>query len=304
MDLSRSISEPLRLLIDFHNQFNRNIKITFGALASLDGSASANAEVVALPSGPEPWGKTTRWSNLNPRLKDAASFVAELGLARAASAFEDYVNGACAELDRLSFRSASLEASTNVTRLIERLGIDGAIVADTTQMVDFFDVARNCVVHRSNRASPSLAELAQSAAFLGLLERWPRRISKWRVSIPDVQEGRIVEWRPRHAIMASDAYYRLAVALDRALIHQVGEAGLTNMAAYWCLLADRPAPCSAKINPETMVRSQLMSRYLARSVDLGEVVSHMRQTGKWDDVRAAYAKKHPPKQRAQRSSRR
>lgn len=294
MDLSRANSEPVIWLIDFHNQFNRNIKITFGSLAKLDGDAVGAADVVELPTGGEPWGTATKWRDLDRRVKDVASFIAELGLVRAASAFEDYLTATQAELDRCGGDVACGEADTSLTRLIGRLGVDMPAIADMKEMVDFFDVARNCVVHRSNRASGQLAEIRQSAEFAAVLVRWPRRIAKWHVSVPNVENGTIVEWRPRHAIMASDAYYRLGVALDRALVDRLGEAGLVNMAAHWCLLAEALAPCQAKINPETMVRSQLMTRYRVRGVELGEVVQHLRQSGRWKNVRAAYARKYPP----------
>lgn len=294
MDLARANSEPLIRLIEFHDQFNRNIKLTFGSLAKLDGDVGGATNVIELPTGAEPWGSTTRWRNLDQKVKEAASFIAELSLVRAASSFEDYLTAAHAELNRSGVGADNGEAGTGLTRLIGRIDIDDAALLDMKAMVEFFDVARNCVVHRSNRGSGQLAEIRQSDNFAAVLTRWPKRSGKWCVTVPDIEKGAIVEWRPRHAIMASDAYYRLGVALDRALVNRLGEAGIVNMAAHWCLLADPPAPCSAKINPETMVRSQLTTRYRVRGAELRKIVAHLQQSGRWEDVRAAYARKYPP----------
>ena len=99
MDTEAAISEPLVKLIAFHNAFNRNIKVSFGALEMLSGVSAGDATVgpIALPTGTEPWGRETRWRNLAGPIKEAASFLAEIGLARATAAFEDYLTGAKAE---------------------------------------------------------------------------------------------------------------------------------------------------------------------------------------------------------------
>lgn len=84
--------EPLARPIEFHNAFNRSMKVSFGALALLSeqSKAARSDGLVTLPTGTEPWGRETRGRNLDSRIRDAAIFVAELGIARAAAAFEDY----------------------------------------------------------------------------------------------------------------------------------------------------------------------------------------------------------------------
>ena len=208
MDLSRAVSEPIKSLVAFHNEFNDNVKLTFGALAYVgaqhDVLGTEQALRVILPTGGEPW-TAREWRNLEQSIKDGACFITELGLVRAASAFEDYLTGAKAELDRAARVTATgaREKEGTLARLIGLLGIDVNSMADLSQMVQFFDVARNCVVHRSGRASKQLTELAHSASFAATLKRWPRRTGKWQISVPSVKEGSAVEWLPRHAIMAS-----------------------------------------------------------------------------------------------------
>ena len=198
MDLSRAVSEPLKGLVSFHDQFNQNVKVTFGALAyarnqcgiAVDGRATP----IQLPTGAEPW-RDREWRNPDLAIKNATGFVAELGLVRAASAFEDYLTGVKAELDRAAAGTATLygENTTPLTGLMALLGIDAMSIADLKQVVEFFDVARNCVVHRSGRASNHLAELSRRADFAAVLERWPRRKGKWSVGVPPI--GAEPPWR-------------------------------------------------------------------------------------------------------------
>lgn len=296
MDLSRAITEPAVRLIDFHNSFNRNIKISFGALEVITSNDGIrDGELVSLPTGSEPWGRATRWRSLEGPVKDAASFLAEVGLVRATAAFEDYLTGAKAEFDIAGLRAHDAETtgSSALRKLDTVLGIPRQDIEDVVRMVEFFTVARNCVVHRSNRASEQLASLRSDPMLVDTVARWPKRVGKWVVTLPDVIEGEPVGWRPRHAIMASDAYYRCAIALDRKLVTLLDEDGLVRMAAHWTFFADPPVPCPAKLDAGTMVRTQIMRRYKVRSASLADVIASLRAAGKWDAALSAFNRFYP-----------
>lgn len=297
MDLNAAISEPFARLLAFHNSFNRSIKVSFGALSLLSDQRTSgdSSTAVSLPTAGEPWGTTTRWRNLDAPVKDAAIFLAELGIARAAAAFEDYATGAKAELDRAGVSPAGVKANgTSALHGFDAVvGLDTKDMADLLRLAEFFDTARNCVVHQSNRANALLARLRSDPALEETLGRWPKRIGKWSVSLPPVVEGHVVEWRPRHAILASDVYYRAADALDLVLVEKMGPAALARMAAHWCFFADPLAPCTSKHSPEVMVRAQLQDRYKVKSVTIAETITLLREIGQWDTVRAAWNKLYP-----------
>lgn len=297
MDLDAAISEPFARLLTFHNSFNRSIKVSFGALSFVSDELASGDGVraIALPTGSEPWGQTTRWRNLGGPVKDAAIFLAELGIARAAAAFEDYTTGAKAEFDRagLSPVGVKKDGASALHGFDAVVGLGTKEMADLLRLAEFFDTARNCVVHRSNRANAQLAKLRADPALDETLSRWPKRIGKWSVSLPPVVEGHAVEWRPRHAILASDVYYRAAVALDRVLVEKMGPAALVRMAAHWCFFADPPAPCLSKHSSDIMVRAQLQDRYKVRSLTIAETIAVLREIGQWDAVRAAWDKRFP-----------
>jgi hypothetical protein len=311
MDLTRAISEPLAKLIDFHNAFNLNVKFAYGTLAQLNAPVYPNAaqRPVTLSNGGEPWSTSTRWRDLDEAVREAAVFIAEMGIARTASAFEDYLVGVKAELDRAAGRTHPAQktipeqrisesddepedapsASPPLRQLIARLGVDSTTITADVDMVNFFRTARNCVVHRSNRASKRLSDLRASPQLEVALRTWPHRRGKWTIDLPEVSQNQVVPWLPRHAIMASAVYYRCAVYLDRAAVSTLGRDGMVAMAAHWCLLADNLVPSPAKLDAQTMVRTQLAERYFVRGTALAEIVQALRNNGIWDRAQQEFA---------------
>jgi hypothetical protein len=120
------------------------------------------------------------------------------------------------------------------------------------------------------------------------LRTWPRRIGNWTIGVPDVKEGHVVAWQPRHAILASAVYYRFSQAVDAAVVSALGEDGVVTMAAYWGLLADNSTPCDAKINAESLIRTLLFGRYCVREASIPAIVNILRSAGVWDDARKAF----------------
>lgn len=297
MEFDFVITEPFVGLLAFHNSFNRNIKFSFGALSFLSehGITGDASQAFALPTGTEPWGNATHWRGLDVPVKDAAIFLAEMGIARVAAAFEDYTVGAKGEFDRAGLTQVRAKETGRAALhgLDAILGLDTATMGDILLLAEFFAAARNSIVHASNRAGPQLARLRADPDLEAALGRLPKRVAKWPVSLPPITNGHVVEWRPRHAILASDVYYRAAIQLDRMLVATMGPAALARMAAHWCFFDDAAVPCPSKHSPEVMVRAQLQARYRARKLTLADTVTLLREAGQWDAVRAEWKSRYP-----------
>ncbi len=174
MDISSANAEPMVALLEFHNQFNRSIKVAFGALSAVQVRVASDGEdaptLIELPAGGEPWGRT-RWRDLyNPR-KEAARFITEMGVVRASTAFDDYLVQVEAELNRdQDFREDSgkkagkkekpsdtegdcADRTSSLDRVAVRLDMDLGSLSAVRTIVDFFELARNCIVHRSRCAA-------------------------------------------------------------------------------------------------------------------------------------------------------
>lgn len=308
MDLRRAITEPFAKLIALHNAFNLNVKFTYGALARLDAT---DADQFTLPNAGEPWGNKLTWSDMGAAVQDAAAFISAMGVVRSVSSFEDYVTSATAELDRAEARRAAratqmhepaseglADADTSeddvphLGPLVRRLGLDPDSLAADLVLVEFFQVARNCIVHRSGRASPRLAEMGRSNDLADALKTWPRRKGKWLIAVPEIEEGDPVPWLPRHAILASACHHRCATAIDAAVVAALGVDGIVSMAAHWSLLANNPVPCPAKLDAQTMIRTQLVQRYFVRHAAMADVVQSLRDTALWERVRIAFGQRN------------
>lgn len=303
MNLEAAISEPLSKHIAFHNLFNRNVKLSFGSLQLATRLPVEASKLLVLPTGNEPWGSDTKWRNLEETAKSTAIFLAEMSIVRATAAWEHYLIGATAELSRASASGISEAAPSDTDRVAgseipfirfaDQINIERSKITKLIRMENFFTTARNCIVHRSNYASKNLEEQYNDAEFRGILEEWPKRTGKWKLSLPLIETGKLVDWRPRHAIMASYVYYRCAVVLDKALLAILGPAGLTRMAAHHVFFALPPISCNARLNPETMVRSVLCDRYKAKETSLVATIEHLRALGWWDRVRSAFHARFP-----------
>ena len=62
------------------------------------------------------------------------------------------------------------------------------------------------------------------------------------------------------------------------------------MAAHWCFLADSPVPCPAKLDAQTMIRTQLVQRYLVRHAEMADVIQSLRETALWERTREVFGK--------------
>lgn len=285
MDLTKAVSEPFIALITFHNAFNRNIKFAFGAMSAIQPPQSGH---LMLPTGGEPWGEITSWPSTLSAKTNASQFIAELGIARAESAFEDFLTSVTAELDRAGIAAPGSQAIQIGPGIDKRLALPSEAVAALTLLREFFDCARNCVVHRSGRASEHLAQLASSKELANALLNWGKRRGSWQVSIPTIVAGRHIEWLPRHAILASDVYYRFGMAIDRQLVAHLGETGLMRMAAHWTLLAESRVPCQAHRTPQAMIRTVLQDRYKARKASQAGIVATLKALDIWKQALNAH----------------
>ncbi|HWK47261.1 MAG TPA: hypothetical protein VNT30_21235 [Stellaceae bacterium] len=308
MDLSKARSEPFVRLVEFHDAFNRSMKLCSASVAFVERmaglpEAGKPLSEIILRADSEPWGHSP-WKSIEEAAPQAKSFVAELGIVRAMSAFEDYVTRAWSELDRAEGStpatetaakpdtgSEEAEASDPVppySNILARLQL--APDPNVLRVVEFMVMARNCIVHRSNRASAALQKSRESDELRAALGSWSRRSGKWKVSFPAVVKGSPVPWLPRHSIAASDCFYRLARQIDSKVVARLGDCGMVLMATHWCLLEKDPVPSPAKLNAQTVIRTQLHGRYGAKSIDANEVIGLLRGSGKWKNALAAFEK--------------
>lgn len=290
VDTTKAVSEPLRRIIDHHNAFNRRVKLLFGSLNKVMSDGLGNDLAVALPYGEEPWGEPKQWSSSTDG-HAAVELLAELGIVRAASAFEDFLQGVIAELDRAGVAAPAQLKADLIERVLFRLSIDPSD-RPPLDLVRLFDCARNCIVHQMGRANAELVSLSLTQGLAdALASSTPRVRVRWRPGIPAISLGKPVSWRPRHAILASDAYYKAAVAIDKRLLSILGDGRVVAMAAYWAVAAPIPV-VEARRSLIATLRAALSNRYRAK-IKATEIGPLLKSVDRWEPAKASFHERNP-----------
>lgn len=292
MDLSNAESEPYVRFRRLRAEFDRNIRVAYGGLQELRTASLAEGggfQSVPVPSGEEPWGKTRNWKNVPDLTARSARFLAQMGLVHVMSAFEEFLGDIKTEHDRFAIASGNLPEQPDdedadeqtINRLCGSLGWSPRPIAPIAPLFEYFTIARNCIVHRSGRASRALVRISGDALFLEAAANWTGESGRPLPAFPQIELNREITFLPRHAVLASIVCNRLAHHFDRRLVDYLGEIGAIYMAAFHALLSDdRPQYFKAR-SADIVVRRALCERYRVKGVHLPEVIAALKGLDKW-----------------------
>jgi hypothetical protein len=171
-----------------------------------------------------------------------------MGLVLAASAFEDFLSNVLSDHSRFSDfaqkkkspAAAGEEENEDRERLrplFNSLQWDIKPIDYLLPLYDYFVIVRNCVVHRSGRASPALVERAASSALAQCIECWPSKPGKTIPELPLIQAGHDIPLLPRHVILFSEVCQRIALHINSRLLEFLGVQGLVYLATHHALLS-------------------------------------------------------------------
>jgi hypothetical protein len=305
MNIDKANTEPFYRFHRFHEEFNRNMRVSIGALARLKNDAideEGSSKRVTTPTDGEPWGTELDWNNLQPIIATSKQFISQLAIVRVMSAFEHFLVCAQGEIHRNEvFRKVEMSqfgtgVSTNsqverFVRLLRILGVESARSNKVRIVLKYFVVIRNCIVHRSGIASAALVKLGESDRLLKIVRKWNAAKRRRHVpKLPTAVEGDTLSVLPRHAVMASDVCYRAAMEINSGLVKVFGVDGLLNMAAHHCFFSSRPVIRGDERSAEAAIRLALTSRYRFKDVGRQETIGGLVNIGIWKDCLNAFEK--------------
>lgn len=297
MNLVDANTEPFYRFVRFHEGFNRNIRVMTGALELLrarTATSSGKIKSTLLPTGNEPWGEVTKWNDVPPLLDSSTHFVAQMGWIRVYSAFEDFLGGIRAERDRyflFSNREIPSDDRTSENLLISfcrSMSFHERPLSYLVPLFEYINCMRNCIVHRSSRATSALVEISESAAFKRCCGQWPNARGKRLPALPKLRAGDEISLKPRHAILASEVCFNAASYMNQCLIGMLGENGFLNMAAHHSLLTVEPSDFGDARSAETTVNKNLFGRYRVKDHDATQTAARLRALGLWEKCYAAH----------------
>ena len=89
MDITSASTEPFHRFHRFHEAFNRNMRISVGALGVITGMKSASqGTALKLPTLGEPWGAHTLWSDVTKEIPGTKRFLSQIGVISVFSALK------------------------------------------------------------------------------------------------------------------------------------------------------------------------------------------------------------------------
>lgn len=313
MDLSIAITEPLVNLVSFHNRFNQLVKITGAALHRLldDTKGAGGQDIVSkyIRVSDQFWG-TTKFANPERIVTKSINQNSNLWIVEVFSAFDIFMDGVRAELDRWHAVSGmpkikgelkDEDGNISLTSLYKQTSWDDSAVSKYSKVFDFFRVCRNCIAHRSGLASKLLAKINKDIGELKEFDEWPvsvRKVSRKKaankpaplrqrrgISLPTIKVNQPVGSEPQHAVFASTLAYRIAEDINRHLVKTLGAQGLAYMAAHHSVLADeQPTPVTS-YTPEAAVTYFLANRYRVKNVTGEKTIAALKSLGVWKKVR-------------------
>lgn len=277
------------------------MKIAVGALGVITQGVNKEG-MLQLPTLGEPWGERTLWKDVTKYVPATKRFLAQIGIVRVFSAFEDLLVGVKAEHDRWIYASNvgvhvrhSQEEVQEIALLdlYHQLGWTTSDVDPVMPVLDYLVQIRNCIVHRSGRASKALEALASSKNLQECLESWHGSNGKHVPPLPSIAYGKEMPLLPRHSVFAVEVCYRIALNLNERLRDLLGEEGFVYMAVHHALLSEDRIATGARKSPHALIHALLFSRYRVEDASDGETIRVLKRIGKWNQCRMVFSRRYP-----------
>jgi hypothetical protein len=187
MNLTNANTEPY---YQFHRrceEFDRTMRITVAALAIVRQQQRTARGPVTLPTDGEPFGDNL-WNQSGQKVLPAKRLLAHMGSANIITLLEDFCVGLKGEHDRFTAGSGQ-RAERHDAGYAEANGLSPKPLyarlrfrKDTRDRVEpiyeYFVKVRNCVIHRSGRATSELHRYAGQPKLRACVEDWegPRAV--------------------------------------------------------------------------------------------------------------------------------
>jgi len=293
MEIENAYTEPFVGYHYFHKQINIAIKIVTASLIQTMSHVSKSAnnkELGDLISNADPaWRNPPVWSFSDVSESDIYSFVGELGVVSAFSALDDFFDGVDGEISRCNatiHTSKKLEPSINLESSEEKVLAIYNKYSWKTEKVDrfipvlkYFRLVRNCIAHRSSKASPALVNYSSSSELVGNFSEYFE--SKTIAELPRFCPHGIVKIEPKLAIFCSHILREITKSVNGELLAFLGIDGVLYMAAYHGFLKEKPVQTDAYKTPEAVLNFILVDRLNVALSNNTEAISRAAKLGFW-----------------------
>lgn len=306
MTFERASTLAMRRFANDHVLVNKDLKVSTSALWHLEDIV-AKSGIQSIANG---FGSVKSWKTVPVSVFGSAereSLVYELGrmaVLRIVSSFDTFLTGITGDLDRAGVSRKKQEVclvcgekntaddwekSWTIEGFVNSYNIDNEVPSELVKVERMFNVVRNCCAHRAGDASKALVSLAQSDDIKKAIAAFP---AKARPIVNEfirlIHHGQRIPVHPRHAIFASDLYFKIAKLIDAAVIRRLGEKGiLLSAVAHLGKLSRFEKAGHNSVTVEAAVSHALLFMRVTRP-SLPSTVSALRRHELWDSAKEKF----------------
>jgi hypothetical protein len=300
LTLQQLNTEAFARLWQFRETFDEEFKTTFGSMSFLvDDVTKSGAERAREISEhiASFWHNRFSDDQVVRRLKASTETASMLGILQVHSAADQYLDDVAGDLQRWhdfrdkEWRRPSLaENAEPIGNFSKGLTVRQPHAHVSAPLLAYFRALRNCIAHRSGRASRHLARCLQDGAARAALTQLSKDPEHPRLpSLPEqVVIGEAVSVEPRIAILCLDVVTEACRALDQQIVQELGDEGIIYLAAHHCLLKTDPIETNATTSAGAAVNDYLHTRCRAHSISADQTISVLKGLGVWDRCRSAW----------------
>lgn len=314
IDISAAQLDPFRDFHFFHEALNIHIKVSLSAALVLVRDAGEPSDTDGLSNlirqAHPAWNTPPIRGLTLSAQRELHKAVASFAVVAVFSAFDDLLSGIEAELNRfaagsckvddkvgkgtqLSAKSENTEADDDAAEKLvnfyRRYGWLTTPIDGYLPLLRYFRLCRNCIAHRSSRASRALAEHSQNenlqAAAKPLLDSSSKELPQFDVN------GEIF-LAPTHAIMCSHLLRTIAEDCNKNLIGALGRDGFVRAVAHHTMFGDRIVRSEAYRTPEAVFNFAATDRYRARLGSRGDSIVEMKRLGIWKEYLSTFERRY------------
>jgi hypothetical protein len=300
------ITEPYVHLLQAHTELNILARVGAGSFWYMRRQIADQPDLLVrcVDQASKTWRRNIVLAEGDESLDRAWNLFSGMAVVQVFSAFDLYITGTRAELDRWH-ASQSRSTSTGrcraadddqdelavVDAMFRANGWPSITVAKYRASYRCFRLVRNCIVHRRGLASEKLAEVSVSEEHRKSMNAWPGTRAMSVFNLPSLNPNEPIALDPGHALLAGETCARIAGSMNSSLARTLGTSGMVHMAAYHGLLSPEPIPVPTVVHsPNGVVAYFLSNRYGMHATPRREIGRHLKEQRLSCDVAAAYRK--------------
>ena len=296
MDLSRAQLDAFRGLHYFHENLNIHIKSSTAGiilLADAAGTHSNSRHMGELIRNSHPAWNSPPVHQLNLNIyKRIYCSVGAYAIVALFSALDDFLTGLEADISRYEAKGNAVlrqakpkanesdnEQAEPIESLYNRYSWSTNGIVPLLPALKYFRLIRNCLAHRSSRASLALSEHSKDQNFQAGMKELLERTTP---SAPKYEHNEEIFIDPTLAICCSDVLRTIAADCNKKCLELLGIHGFLLLV---CQNLDKPQKCStaAYKSPEAVLNLALIERYRVAIEDKYEAPKEAQRLGLWKD---------------------